>query len=96
MHKVKCCARGGSLQDGPYAVQRGGQSLWEIKAGKLPGAVRHGKYHAVRLPLQPVLDPQFPVQGTDAGIIPAVALTEQPPAQGICWAPGFVTDPVRL
>ncbi len=50
----------GSLEDGPNTVE-GGWDLREVEARELPWAVGHGKNHAVRLPLQPVLHTQLPV-----------------------------------
>ena len=32
------------------------------EAGKLAGGIRHGEYHGVGLPLQPLLDIQLPAQ----------------------------------
>mmetsp|Transcript_11931 Transcript_11931/g.38087 ORF Transcript_11931/g.38087 Transcript_11931/m.38087 type:complete len:317 (-) Transcript_11931:64-1014(-) len=46
-------------QDGRRHVERRGHTVWEVERGKFAGQLRHGKRHAVRLPLQPVLDAEL-------------------------------------
>ena len=63
LHPIECIkllkGNRGVLENGPNAVE-GGRDLWEVKSGELPWAVWHSKYHAVGLPLQPVLYTELP------------------------------------
>lgn len=51
-------------EDGPNAIEGSWEALREVKPGKLPGGVGHGKDHAVTLPLQSILDAKLPVSMT--------------------------------